>query len=214
MSKLITQDIISAVDWLKNAPPSWKERAYSDLKNKLGRVKTPMNIEAQKGIDLESRLNRAVNQKEYLNPDFKCSEKFRILIDKVIGYDQQKKTKTYLTIDHIEYCLYGKIDYYKENHIIDLKTTGEWKGENKYLSTYQHKIYCYNEKINKFTYLVCVFENKESLKIKDIHEVEYLMPESFDDLRIGIEQKIKEVVNFLSMDSELFNLYNTVYSMY
>jgi hypothetical protein len=209
MSKLITQDLISAVDWLRTSPPSWKIKAYEDLKNKLNRVYGEMSIEAKKGIELEDALNKSIHK-----VDLKCSKEFKTLIDYVKGYTQQKKTKSFLTIDNVEYCLYGKIDYYKPDHLIDLKSTSEYKGSAKYLKTYQHLIYCYNEKIKTFNYIIAEFESKESKKIKNIYNVPFILTDSFEDLKILIENKIKDIITFLSMDDVLYNLYNTKYCMF
>ena len=212
MSKLITQDLISGIDWLKSCPPSWKDKAYTDLKNKLGRIWTEMPEAAKKGIELEATLNKAVNGEII---DLKASEEFKILMNIVTGYEQQKKTKSYITINDVEYCLYGKIDYYTPTHMIDLKSTSNYKSSDKYLKTFQHKIYCYNEKIKFFSYVIAEFENDNSKKIKQIYDVEYSVPNNdFESLKIEIENKIKEVISFLKMDDMLWTLYNTTYSRY
>jgi hypothetical protein len=212
MSKLITQDLIASVDWLKDCPPNWKDSAYTDLKNKLGRVKTEIAPAALKGIKLEEALCKAINEKSYLKDNFKCSPKFKDLIEVCKDYQQQKKTKTYMIIDDIEYCLYGKIDFYKPELLLDLKATDNFKGQDKYLKSYQHKIYCYNEQIKDFEYVICEFQ-KDSTLIKDIYFVIYRVND-FNVLKQEIIEKIKSTINFLKMDDELFNLFNNVYSKY
>lgn len=214
MSKLITQDLISAIDWLKTCPPSWQEKAYTDLKNKLARIYEKIAPAAQKGIDFEAFLNKSLQEKLYLHTELNCSEHFKDLMNKLKDYEIQKKTKSFLIIDDIDYCLYGRMDYFKKDHIIDLKTTNIYKGKDKYLNSWQHKIYCYNEKIQKFSYFVCEFESEDSKKINELFILDYEAVGSWEDLKKEIIGKIKECMSFLKQDNELFKLYNTKYSQY
>jgi hypothetical protein len=213
MGRLITQDLISGVDWLISCPPSWKDKAYTDLKNKLGRVKTGFAPAAKKGVDFENFLNQAINNKLYEKKDLKCSEEFKILMLDLKDFQQQKKTKSFIKIEDTEYCLYGKIDYYRKDLIVDLKTTDCYKGEDKYLSSYQHKIYCYNERINSFVYKIVEFEN-ETTKIKDIYSVYFDVIVGIEELKLDIIEKIISVIEFLKTDKELFALYNNKYCMF
>lgn len=209
MSNLITPSLISSVNWLKTCPPTWKVKAYNDLKNTLARIYMEPSPEIKRGIECERKVNEILTSRVDVSM-VKCSDNFKKLLTYCNGYTQQKVTKKILTIDDEEYCLYGKIDYYKPDHIIDLKTTNEYK-PSKYLNSYQHKIYCYIERITKFTYLVAEFYKSD--KITKVVGLEILFDE-FDLIEKEIILKIKEVISFLKLDDTLFTLYKTTFSKY
>jgi|GEM_PF-3574746 hypothetical protein len=206
MSRLITPSLIGSVDWFKKAPPSWKEKAYTDLTNTLSRIYTEPSPEIKQGMEVEHKLNSVLTEKNY---SVKCSDNFRKLINKCKNSVQQKKSKKIIDIEGESFCLYGKIDYLFPKQIIDLKTTKEYKPE-KYLNSWQHKIYCYNEGIEDFLYLIAEMEDG---KIEQVYELPYKVT-AFEEIEASICGKIIQTIRFLELDEHLYHLYNTKFCLY
>lgn|SRR5574340_239217 len=222
MSRLITPSIIGAVEWLKNAPDRWNEekqvnwkvQARIDLENQLGRVpwseadsKKPSLILGKKFEDTV----RAYSQKEQVDGG---SDHFKWFVERTKGGIWQKVTKRIIKVDGIEYCLYGKIDVWFPELIVDLKTTRRYKGQEAYLDSFQHVMYCYNENIMDFAYLIAEFEDKdENPKILEHHEVRYHVKD-----RVTLREKVEGVVaafaEFIGSDPKLFELYTKKFTQF
>ena len=93
--------------------------------------------------------------------------------------------------------------------IKDIKTTSSYKGPEKYTESVQHKLYCYNERISCFRYLVAEFDANEQLIAH--HAIDIDLPKH-DELEKEVISTIKEVISFLSQHTELFALYTNVFS--
>ena len=213
MSRLITQSLLSKIDWILNCPPSWKEKAFQDLNNMLNRVWTEPGPPAKRGMDFERVVYSILSKKHLDIALLNCSDFFREVLRLCQGGQFQRKTKSFLTIAGEEYCLFGKIDVWFPNLIIDLKTTGNYKGRDHYLKSMQHKIYCYNERIKDFKYIVVEFTDDENNIIRNVHKIEY----SINDrsyLRKELENKILDTLAFLEADKDLLRLFLTKYSRY
>lgn len=209
MSRLITSSLFGAVNWFMNSPPSWKERATKDLHNQLARVWTGANAAMQRGMDFE----KAVYNMSAKDPaNWTGSEFFKDVVRVVKGGIFQAKAKRFIEVAGEEYCLYGKIDVKFPMKIMDIKTTGNYKGKNKYLDSMQHKIYCFCESITVFEYVVAEFDG-DSNTIKDIHTVVYNVhnPESIKE---ELEDRITSLMTFLENDPKLMELYLTKFSRY
>ena len=213
MSRLITQSLFGKIDWILNCPPSWKEKAFKDLNNMLNRVWTEPPPPAKRGMDFERVVYGILSRKHLDIAKLNCSDHFRLVLRLCQGGQFQRKTKSFLTIAGEEYCLFGKIDVWFPNLIIDLKTTGNYKGCDHYLKSMQHKIYCYNEHIKDFKYIVVEFTDDDNNIIRDVHKIEYHVydPKS---LRKELEAKILNTLAFLEADPALLNLFLTKYSRY
>lgn len=219
MGKLITSSLINSVDWVRNCPRNYKEKAFQSLKNTLGRAKWDPTPAIEQGIKFEDTVYRILGEGK--ENDVKCSKEFRMFLDECKGGYFQSKAKYNLTVDGVDYFLYGKLDveHTKMNrpphgHIIDIKTTGKWSGPAKYLDTYQHKIYCLAKKIPTFTYLVAVWQQEE-YKIKEVHKVEYTVPDShWGALENDIKQKVWDTMDFIRSFDELSELYDSKFCLY
>lgn len=224
MSKLITPSLFGSIKWLETAPSSYQEKAYEDLRGMLARdQKWDPSPQIIRGMDFEKKVQEVL-QKYKKDPEglsnLKVSKEFREFLTACKGGEWQKKTKTYMTIDGTEYCLYGKIDVDFPIKIIDVKTTGKepWKGFNhKFLSSAQHKIYCHNEKKPDFVYIIALFNDPKggplAKKISSVHYVNYHV-DSFDKLTEEIREIIGEILMFFEQYPDLFKLFNTKYSKY
>ena len=209
MSRLITPSLISSIDWYKHAPFSWKAKAYEDLTNQLGRIYPPeMPFNVKRGIDFENCLYKYAEKD---TTDIKASDLFITILKNIRGGQFQKKTKAFLKIDEHEYCLYGKIDVLFLNKIVDIKTTKSFS-PTKYLDSYQHLIYCYNQKMTNFEYHVAIFDNDDHT-ISDYKIVKYESP-GLIELEQKIIDKIKEVIIFIEDSKELSDLYFTKFNLY
>jgi hypothetical protein len=221
MSRLITTSILDAIDWCKTAPDSlapsgktWKEDAYSQLKATLGRAPWNPTPAILRGIDFEASIYAILNGKK--EETIECSDHFRSVLMACKGGVFQKKTKTIIEMDGVEYCLYGKIDVFFPAKIVDIKTTAKYGGKDKYLSTSQHHLYCFGENIPEFEYVIAEFKSDEGKDIRAVHHVSYVSP-SLEFEEEYIKGKIRDMLSFLENYSEpgdLKELYNTTYCKY
>lgn len=213
MSRLITSSLIGSIKWHDicwNA--EYKKKSYKDLYNMLARIKTPLNEVVKRGIKFENYVYNILNspKKERLD-ELSCSNDFlrilRICKDGVF----QKKSKSFITINNIEYCLYGKLDVWFPDLIIDIKTTKSFN-RDKYLDSMQHVIYIYNEKIETFKYVVAIFENETSNFIKEVKEIDIDL--SVDLCKEKIIYTINKIEEFMDKNPELNKLWLEKYSLY
>lgn len=222
-SRLITTSLIGAVDWCNTAPkthidhdptkPTWRDQAFVDLDKTLNRV---WDNSPKPYLDRGIKFENAV-YKEAGAPTGRGSEHFQWFVSECKGGEFQRKSKKYIDIDGFTYCIYGKLDAWFPDIIKDVKTTSKWKGDTNYLNTWQHRLYCYTENINRFRYIVAVFDDPDegplSNTIVERHAVDYVVPDR-EELEQDIVSKIKEVVSFLSIDPEWFDAYTNKFSMY
>jgi len=212
MAKLITPSLIGSVEWLQKCPDSWKERAFNSLHSSLARdYSKPMDHAVKRGIDFENMVYKVLGNELVDVNSLKCSELFKDVLRHCKGGIFQQKTKSLIEIDDVEYCLYGKKDVSFTDKTIDIKCTGKFKSARTYLDTVQHKLYCYNDKIEKFEYLVCVMDEED--KLTDIHIVEYKV-DDFEKLREDIIKRVRKTIEFLKLDTELYDLYINTFNMY
>lgn len=199
-AKLITPSLLNSYAWYNNCPPGWKEKALHDLRSYLNRAPFVQNDFMKIGEEYENQVRKLTMGLKVQDPMPTAKQ----MAEKVAGGNWQVKLKGYISIDSQKYCLYGRIDVLKKGEIVDIKTTQEYKGEEKYLSTTQHIIYLYNAhsrhwKHNIFKYLVSDF--------KDIHEVKFEV-EDWDLLKIEAHRIVSEFVDFLNKNPELKDAYD------
>ena len=193
---LITQDLVSALEWQENAPGSWKDKANEDLLNKLNRAPfdfASLADAAKIGIDMEKQIARCARIHKVVG-----SEHMQKLISMCIGGEFQKKLKKNVVIDGHECFFYGKADVAFSDKLYDIKTTKKYN-EDKYAESFQGLFYSYINKTTQFDYLVAELTKDstvESPEIKDLHIVEsgFFGPEEvleeiiFDKVRWAFER--------------------------
>jgi hypothetical protein len=222
MSKLVTTSLLDAIDWCKSAPSTfkpngettWKEDAYLQLKATLGREPWKPTPAIVRGIDFENSIYSILKDKK--EDTVQCSDAFRKVLYDCKGGEFQKRTKTIIEMDGVEYCLYGKIDVFFPDKIIDIKTTGKYGGRDKYLGTSQHHIYCFGENIHNFEYIILEFVDEGTKSIRGVHHVTYESP-GIEEEEKYIKGKIQDMLTFLENYTEpgdLKELYNTTYCRY
>ncbi|MHA1302160.1 MAG: hypothetical protein ACTSPI_00460 [Candidatus Heimdallarchaeaceae archaeon] len=202
-SKLITASLLNSFNWYNTCPVSWREKAFYDLTNYLNRAPFEPNDYMKLGQEYENQVQKLSQGMKVDNLMPTAANMAKL----VAGGTWQVKIKGRITIDEQKYFLSGRIDVLKKGEIIDIKTTQEYKGEDKYLGTTQHLLYLYsahsqNWKHNIFKYLVSDF--------KEIHEVKFEVND-WELLRIEVHRIISEFLTFLNKHPELRKAYDTVF---
>lgn len=206
MNKLITASLFNGIDWYRNCPESWRKKAFSDLKNQLSRIWVEPNEAIRRGMEFENTIYKILQlgKENKVN----CSDIFKKFLVECKGGIFQKKTKMIIEVDGVEYLLFGKMDCWFPDLIIDIKTTSkEWDdwSKKKYLESMQHVIYCYTEGISSFKYLIGLFNDGKLIEMKSLG----FNAVSQDALKKQIIDKIKEMVLFFEEHEELKILYHT-----
>ena len=214
----MTTSLWDAIDWYNKCPASWKKRAYQGLLDQLNRKWAPTKA-IERGIAFEDKICNGKNPIEEIVPDLK--EKFTTAYNLIHGegHNFQAKAKKFVESDEKEFIIYGKLDVFFEKHadypdglIIDIKTTGNYRGKASYLSKWQHRVYTWLKRIKDFKYVV--FEFNEAGLLCDVHTIDYHV-DDFDKIGKEIMDNLKKVRGLLKSDKDLskaylkkFNLYN------
>lgn len=226
MAWLMTPTLWDSIDWLHKAPSSikagtkitWKQDAYNNLLSMLRREWAPTKA-IERGISFEKQI--CYGKKPVVAPDL--IEKFNKAYDLIHadGGNFQTKCKKFYQYDDKEFIMYGKQDVHfapteefplVKKLIVDIKTTGNYRGQSSYLSKWQHKVYTLLDRIPDFKYVVYEFDN-ESGMIVDIHIIDYINND-FAATDKEIEKKLAEVVQFLKSDKKLKEAYTNKFNMY
>jgi len=215
---LMTPTLWNSIDWLQKCPPSWKEKAYTDLSNTLNRIFTS-NPAVERGMSFERDIcNKRMDTGKY-DVAADLNEKYEKAFNMIHaeGYGFQHKTKKIMSFDGKDFLLYGKMDVFNPEGgpVIDIKTTGNFKGDSSYLSGWQHKVYCYCTERDEFIYIVYELTDLPGniVALKDIHFVEYKVT-SFAVLEEELRCKLESVVKFLRSDVKLKEAYMRKFNQY
>ena len=158
--------LLDSFYWYKRFP----DTKFSELIDKINRVKTPMPIAALKGIQFEKCVNDCINGivlekkgKEVVTENFYFNND---LIYKIANKLKNAKTKQEFISGIVKtkfglVKVYGFVDYSFPEMYVDLKTTSMYK-IGKYKINNQHKAYSLIAKVNgnpikEFNYLVTDF---------------------------------------------------------
>lgn len=202
---LITTSLISKTEFYRSASGKWKDKSEKELTDMLNRVYSKPGPEAQQGINFENAL-----QREAQNPTGKGSAHFQEMAEACKGGQWQVKTKKIITLSGQEYCLFGKIDVKKDGLLIDIKTTAYFKPE-KYLSSTQHLLYCYNENISQFEYIVAEWKNYP--EIKKVHRLPWKCPAPFP-LESELLDRIEGALEIINSKEEWKRSYRDTFTRY
>lgn len=209
---LITPSIYDAYEWAKNAPPSWKESAFTGLMNSLTRVPWSPSKAIQRGIAFENLVYTFLDK----DPPETASIEFRTFVEEIKGAKLQKKIKKSETIEGQSFCLYGKTDAWFPDIIKDVKTTGSFKAR-KYAHSFQHEMYCYIEQIRKFRYVVAVFnhEDDDDKKIQRVEKIDIEYTEGeMQSLKETVHRRVMEFYGFVMNDHDFRNAYLNKFCLY
>ena len=191
---LVTPTLLDSFEFAKNAPPSWKERALKGFIETIKREKPKPPLWVSKGIDFENAVQTACSKAKLKSQKEikEGSEWFRIVCNKCLGGTFQGVVKKEVVRDNKNLVFYGKTDVSFPERIIDIKTTLNWKGEEKYLRGWQHLFYLWITKKEYFEYLVVVWESETSNVIQRVELVPYMIFCANSKL---LEQKIFDAVD-------------------
>ena len=180
MKLKISPTLLDALDWWKNAPPSWKQKAYDDIVNKIQRKPFVSTPAIEMGSKFERTVQRACEMKEQFKEITTGSQLFHTVVDKCVGGLWQQWARANIELeDYGVVESYGKLDVHwpatslarPGGHIIDLKTTANYRGKEKYEKGWQQQFYCHFTGIKTFDYLVAEWADAEAGTIKDVHEI-------------------------------------------
>jgi len=211
MSILVTPSLFGSVDFYSSTSGYWHEKAAKDLDGMLNRNQEwNPSFHVDRGIRFEKAL-----EFECSKPQPRGTKLFNEIVQRCHNGVWQKKTKKIIEHEGEEYCLYGKIDVWFFNEIIDVKTTDVGKTYDdyraKYLTSMQHHMYCFTEGIDKFTYIVALFKKDT----QELHSVIELQHEStIQEEEKHIRKKLDQLLNFFSMEPELNKAWREKYSLY
>lgn len=210
MAKLITPTILNSLGWLENCWANTKAKAEEDFFNSLSRNYGPWEDAPEairKGVDFENEVYKWADK----DREGRGSKKFNEVCDMVKGGNYQKKSKKFLTIDGVEYCIYSKLDVKLPKKIIDLKTTMNYRGPKKYLDTMQHKFYCYTEDCDDFEYVVVTWDvgyTIDQIFVVPFHVEDMLLVEA------DIVEAVRHFVAFLKTKPRLEEAYEEKFCLY
>jgi hypothetical protein len=220
---LITCDLLDGINWFQTCPSSWKAKAWTDLTNKLGRIYSKeMPKAAARGITFENQIyaqmEKIVAEKttaeEYV-AHIKASDYFKACLLNCAGGTVQTKARKTVTVDNVQYCVYGKLDVKKPERIIDIKTTGNFKGNDAYLkSKTQHVLYTYMTDIPQFEYDIQEFDGEDGQVIIGRHVIKYGYSGTKAAHEEQIVEWIRKAIAFLHSDDQLWDLYYNKYNLY
>jgi len=210
MALLIAPTLLDGFDWLHKCPASWKQRAYDGLHATLARefTETP---ETKAGSAFENYVYANANVADLST--LKASDNFKKVCERVRGMAYQAVAKKFIKIDGEEYLLYNRIDALGTDDIVDVKTTGNYRGATSYLEKWQHRFNTYSTDIPRFTYCVSEWQQGSLSIVKDVYMIDYFV-DDYSLIEEEIVEHIKEFIRFIESDKELEKLYYTVYNKY
>lgn len=211
MSKLITPSILDSFKWYNECPVSWKEKAEKDLTKALNRIWETPSPAIQRGINFEKAICSSFgNSREEFVQQF--GDTAAMFYDRCAKGRQQVVYKKRIMVNGTEYMLYGKADIVLPELIIDIKTTGSWKGPQTYLSKNQHLAYIAASGIEDFEYLVAIFDNEDSIRPDEV--VSIPAPVKHHEALDRITAAASEFLDFLDTREDLKKAYMTVFNRY
>lgn len=208
MKHLVTSSLLDGYDWLTSCPESWKSRALDDFIAMIRRQPRPVSEACKRGIEFERLVCN--------NCDGMDSDEFRSFMTKhystrlkgealnkavdVVcevaesckGGEQQVAVMKDIEIDGKEFHLFGYADVVFPRKIIDIKTTGNYKGDEAYLKRSQHLMYSLCTGIKDFEYVIAVFRGDYPA---DIRRVKASPME--EECRSVLGRRIRDVARFL-----------------
>ena len=211
MGKLITPSILDSYDWYVNCPAHFKTSAFQQISDALNRKPWDPTPAILRGMAFEKMV--CANLDDISKEDFMlkfeghCKDMEKFWARCRNGRQQAKVSKT-ITVDGVEYYLYGKRDIAFSDVTIDIKTTGDYKGPQYYTSKNQHVLYIACSEIEQFMYMIAEYDDVKE-KCVAVYEVNADLKTEVALARI--ESKIREFISFLKTDDELMEAYNKTF---
>lgn len=158
--------LLDSFYWYKRFP----DAKFSELIDKINKVKTPTPIAALKGVQFEQCVNNLIsgvllstNGSDVITENFSFNaDLINKIATKLVNAKKQQEFISGIVETKFGFVkVYGFVDYSFPKMYVDLKTTGNYK-IGKYKVNNQHKAYSLISKINgnpieEFNYLVTDF---------------------------------------------------------
>ena len=156
---LITHSLLSS--WLHAIKEDPYEDAtterdnYAEFLDVLNRVQTPPTEAMQNGLDFEELVTSIANGADYqADREHRWYDAASKVAGIVRGGQFQLKAKKYVTVNGIDFLMYGRLDVLKAGTIYDIKFTKNYD-RGKYFGSTQHPLYLdLIHEVGRFTYLI------------------------------------------------------------
>lgn len=174
----ISPTLLNSFDWYNNCPSTWKEKAKEDIIKTLKRLPKDYGLAVARGNEFEAAVQK-VCEHQYDRPitEWPGSDNFKKVVKKCIGGVFQTWCEFYFMHDDKRVRAYGKIDVTLPDCIIDIKTTGRYKGAQNYLTGWQPDVYLLATRKPMFEFVVAEWagngSSREHSKIKNVYEIQY-----------------------------------------
>lgn len=206
---LVTPTLFDSLDFARTAPSSWRKKAYEDLVKKIRRERGTFPDWVLKGSKFEDAVYAKIQGSFFDDSPIDTESKaFAHVCEQCAGGQFQTTHKRVLNVDGLDYLIYGKLDVEMPTEIIDIKTTLNYKGPQKYLSKWQHKMYCWLTGVTQFKYLVVEWVDEPSYKIAAVHQAKYVAP-SMEQLEQDIVSGIRYAAEYLQEKNLWDDYYRT-----
>lgn len=146
---LITQSLVSAWQWSLIL-----DDGYEDFLKTLRREPIQQTRQMLDGVRFENCLNAVLDGAEIV-PTHEWYEPITQLYGMLAGAQQQVALSHDMTIDDMDFVLYGRLDYLLAGHIYDVKFSKTYS-VGKYFDSPQHSFYfALVQEARTFDYLIC-----------------------------------------------------------
>ena len=209
---LVTPTLLDSFEFAANAPASWKNTAKKDLLAKIRREEIKYPDWVTWGMEFENKVYevcRNLNNEEEIN-NLQSSDHFKDVVKSCYGGQFQQKLKRNMQIDEDKVFLFGFSDVEFTDYTLDIKTTMNYKGPQKYLTKAQHLMYLYMNGKSKFEYLVVEWKAGKEKEINNVYSIHYSNDDQ-NDLENQIIAKIRSLFKYLR-DNNLWNDYYLTFS--
>jgi hypothetical protein len=119
----------------------YAENARRDFLSTLRKEPRPTTEAMQRGIDFENLVTLLLDGKTYGNPEWqKWEQSATAIAEAVRGGQLQCAAKKDVTVNGLDFLLYGRLDCLKGGTIYDIKFTGSYE-YGKFAGSVQHPMY-------------------------------------------------------------------------
>ena len=204
MKLIVGPTLLNSFDWCKECPPSWSEKALEDLTNTIKRKPFVATPEAEKGIEFETILQRICERGAH---PAQGSGNFLKIVEACKGGMWQVWRDYFFSYENMPVRCFNKIDVLMRDRIIDIKTTGKYKGPAQYAKGWQPITMFLATDKPLFEFIIAEWESKDSKRIGAVHNV---FVHKTGEEHARLLQQFGEFMEFLKTKN-LYDAYLTIY---
>lgn len=168
---LVTPTLLDSFEFAKNAPPSWKARAMKDFISMITRARVSYPKWVKEGSKLEDDVYKACRLKQLAGIEFDGSDLFKELVNLCYGGTFQGQLSKVAKVGEHEVYYFGKTDVDFPEITKDIKTTINFRGDHKYETKWQHKLYSWMNNKERFEYIIAVWKGEHDYTLKDVKTI-------------------------------------------